>query len=482
MKAESAWKTGESSLPSRNGGGEPTLWGLRPAELHDRFWASFGICPVRRGEGREVETGPRLYLLTDANVLLTFQLDRVLTKFEWPMTGVAFFEMRDERELEYREFAQSDEDSRFRRFQRVYSRFDTGRVTVALTPEREVAEAWRKAADLETAMEGLRGEEIALEEGEVEVVGRLYEGWREEEVAAWVRDIVAVWTRPDFTVGRAVAMGDGVWADRESTVQKGARIFGSVWIGVGRTVGANASVAGPAVIWDEKGTPQERPGVRWEGMRPRALASSGRARPRVARAVGYPGKRLFDVVCALVGLALTLPLYPFIMLWILIEDGWPCFFGHERETVGARRFRCVKFRTMRKDAEAIKERLAAENQADGPQFFIENDPRLLRSGLFLRKTNLDELPQFWNVLAGHMSMVGPRPSPFEENQYCPPWREARLSVRPGITGLWQVKRSREPGLDFQEWIRYDLEYNERMSPWMDLKILWQTVWVVVGGK
>lgn len=241
-------------------------------------------------------------------------------------------------------------------------------------------------------------------------------------------------------------------------------------------------MAGPAVIWDEKGTPQERPGVRWEGMRPRALASSGRARPRVARAVGYPGKRLFDVVCALVGLALTLPLYPFIMLWILIEDGWPCFFGHERETVGARRFRCVKFRTMRKDAEAIKERLAAENQADGPQFFIENDPRLLRSGLFLRKTNLDELPQFWNVLAGHMSMVGPRPSPFEENQYCPPWREARLSVRPGITGLWQVKRSREPGLDFQEWIRYDLEYNERMSPWMDLKILWQTVWVVVGGK
>jgi len=116
------------------------------------------------------------------------------------------------------------------------------------------------------------------------------------------------------------------------------------------------------------------------------------------------------------------------------------FFAHERETINGETFPCLKFRTMRKDAEEIKARLLQENQADGPQFFIENDPRISKVGRVLRKTNLDELPQFLNVLVGHMAIVGPRPSPYKENQYCPPWREARLSVRPGVTGLWQVKR------------------------------------------
>ena len=96
---------------------------------------------------------------------------------------------------------------------------------------------------------------------------------------------------------------------------------------------------------------------------------------------------------------------------------------------------------MRKDAEKIKQRLVEENGIDGPQFFMQQDPRLTRIGAVLRKRQLDELPQFVNVLLGHMSIVGPRPSPYAENQFCPPWREARLSVRPGITGLWQIKRS-----------------------------------------
>jgi len=100
---------------------------------------------------------------------------------------------------------------------------------------------------------------------------------------------------------------------------------------------------------------------------------------------------------------------------------------------------------MRKDAEELKAKLKAQNQADGPQFFIDNDPRLTSVGKVLRKYNLDELPQFINVLRGHMSVVGPRPSPRHENQYCPPWREARLSVRPGITGLWQIHRTRVRG-------------------------------------
>ncbi|MEA2733884.1 MAG: hypothetical protein QOE14_335, partial [Humisphaera sp.] len=167
-------------------------------------------------------------------------------------------------------------------------------------------------------------------------------------------------------------------------------------------------------------------------------------------------------------------LYPFIMLAILLEDGRPFFFAHKRETMGGKEFPCLKFRSMRKDAEKIKRELKERNQADGPQFYIENDPRLTRVGKFLRKYNLDELPQFWNVLVGHMSVVGPRPSPYSENQFCPPWREARLSVRPGITGLWQVRRTRRAGSDFQEWIKYDIEYVENRTWWLDLKIIWKT--------
>jgi lipopolysaccharide/colanic/teichoic acid biosynthesis glycosyltransferase len=110
---------------------------------------------------------------------------------------------------------------------------------------------------------------------------------------------------------------------------------------------------------------------------------------------------------------------------------------------------------------------------------MENDPRITRVGRVLRKYHLDELPQFFNVLVGDMSVVGPRPSPRKENQFCPPWREARLSVRPGITGLWQVCRTRRAGSDFQEWIKYDLEYVERRTFWLDMKIIAQTVWQIL---
>jgi len=177
-------------------------------------------------------------------------------------------------------------------------------------------------------------------------------------------------------------------------------------------------------------------------------------------------------------LLFTVPLYPFIMLAIWLEDGRPFFFVHRRETLGGREFPCIKFRSMRKDAEHIKRELAGRNQADGPQFFIEDDPRLTRVGRVIRKCNVDELPQFINVLLGHMSVVGPRPSPYRENQYCPPWREARLSVRPGITGLWQVKRTRRRGADFQEWIKYDIEYVESANWRLDLWIIWRTLGVL----
>jgi lipopolysaccharide/colanic/teichoic acid biosynthesis glycosyltransferase len=136
---------------------------------------------------------------------------------------------------------------------------------------------------------------------------------------------------------------------------------------------------------------------------------------------------------------------------------------------------------MRTEADDVKRGLQRANEADGPQFYMRDDPRVTRVGRILRKLQIDELPQFLNVLVGHMSVVGPRPSPHAENQCCPAWREARLSVRPGVTGLWQVRRTRAQGLDFQEWIRYDLEYVARASWRLDLEILVRTVGVVLSG-
>jgi lipopolysaccharide/colanic/teichoic acid biosynthesis glycosyltransferase len=193
-----------------------------------------------------------------------------------------------------------------------------------------------------------------------------------------------------------------------------------------------------------------------------------------------PVKRSLDVVAALLVLVLGSPVLLFCALAVVIDDGFPVFFGHRRQTRGGGTFRCWKFRTMRRDAEARVAELRMQNLCDGPQVFIKDDPRVTRIGKVLRALQLDELPQFWNVLIGEMSLVGPRPSPDKENQFCPAWREMRLSVRPGITGLWQVMRTREPGKDFQEWIRYDIDYVRHMGPWLDLKIVVLTVWNILS--
>jgi len=192
-------------------------------------------------------------------------------------------------------------------------------------------------------------------------------------------------------------------------------------------------------------------------------------------------KRGFDIVFSLGVLIVTLPLYPLIAMAIMIEDGWPVFFAHTRQTMHGRPFPCLKFRSMCEEAERIKQEIIEKNEVDGPQFFVEDDPRVSRVGGVLRRYQLDELPQFFNVLLGQMSVVGPRPSPDKENQYCPAWREMRLGVRPGVTGLWQVKRTREPETDFQEWIRYDLEYVQHQSWRMDIWIIIQTIKRMIGG-
>ncbi|HVS71067.1 MAG TPA: sugar transferase [Phycisphaerae bacterium] len=203
--------------------------------------------------------------------------------------------------------------------------------------------------------------------------------------------------------------------------------------------------------------------------------------PARPRPVYHFAKRVFDFCFAIFALLVTLPICVVVAVIIKAYDRGPIFFSHQREGLHGRPFGCMKFRTMVRNAHELQAHMRRQNNVDGPQFKIAYDPRITPIGHFLRKTNIDELPQFLNVLAGHMSVVGPRPSPFNENQLCPPWREARLSVKPGITGLWQVSRSRQRGAaDFQEWIMYDTQYVERRCMTLDIKILLLTIKELFG--
>jgi lipopolysaccharide/colanic/teichoic acid biosynthesis glycosyltransferase/carbonic anhydrase/acetyltransferase-like protein (isoleucine patch superfamily) len=190
-------------------------------------------------------------------------------------------------------------------------------------------------------------------------------------------------------------------------------------------------------------------------------------------------KGLIDSVAAVAGLVVLSPLMAVIAAAIALESRGGVLYADARETEGGVQFKCWKFRTMFAGANDRQRALLAANEVDGPQFKIEGDPRITRVGRFLRKVSFDELPQLINVALGQMSLVGPRPSPFRENQICVPWREARLSVPAGITGLWQVCREDRTQGDFHQWIYYDLLYVQHMSMAVDLKILLATV--LTGG-
>lgn len=191
---------------------------------------------------------------------------------------------------------------------------------------------------------------------------------------------------------------------------------------------------------------------------------------------GYrTAKRALDIAASSLGLLVHMPFFLVVAALIKLTSRGPVLYGDLRQGLGGREFRCLKFRTMVADAAQKQRELQSLNEVDGPQFKISDDPRLTPIGHWLRRYNIDELPQLWNVLMGEMSLVGPRPSPDRENQLCPGWRRTRLSVRPGITGLWQVLRLRNAGTsDFQEWIYYDVEYARHQSLWLDLLILLYT--------
>jgi anti-anti-sigma factor len=188
-------------------------------------------------------------------------------------------------------------------------------------------------------------------------------------------------------------------------------------------------------------------------------------------------KRLIDIIGAIVGLAITAVLCIPIAIAIQINDPGPILFAQTRCGWMGKEFKIWKFRSMCIDAEAKKAELEKQNQVQGAFFKIDNDPRVTRVGRFLRKTSLDELPQFWNVLIGEMSLVGTRPpTPNEVSCYeVPEWQ--RLDVRPGMTGEWQVN-GRSSIRSFEDVIRLDLQYQKNWSLLYDLKLIFKTVTIL----
>jgi lipopolysaccharide/colanic/teichoic acid biosynthesis glycosyltransferase len=191
-------------------------------------------------------------------------------------------------------------------------------------------------------------------------------------------------------------------------------------------------------------------------------------------------KRMLDVFGALVALAFFSPVMVAAALAIKLTSPGPIIYKQLRAGQGRQPFWMFKFRTMRTDADSIKQELMDRNEMDGPAFKIKNDPRITPIGRFLRRSSIDELPQLLHVLSGRMSLVGPRAMAWHESEESSTWQRRRLDVTPGLTGIWQVYgRAR---VSFDEWMRMDLQYVDTRSMRTDLKVLAATLPAVLSGE
>ncbi len=222
-----------------------------------------------------------------------------------------------------------------------------------------------------------------------------------------------------------------------------------------------------------------------EGMgdpEPDAETDAAVKRLRTSR-LGYCAlKRIFDILFSLLIIVCFSWLYLITAIAIKIDDpDGPVFFKQKRVGRDGHEFEMFKFRSMCADAEAKLAELQAKNEKDGPVFKMADDPRITRVGRLIRKTSIDELPQFFNVLLGHMSVVGPRPAlPKEVATYTPRQRQ-RLLVKPGMTCYWQTRRNRD-SISFAEWVELDLLYIKKCSAWSDFKLVIQTIGVVLTAQ
>jgi len=198
------------------------------------------------------------------------------------------------------------------------------------------------------------------------------------------------------------------------------------------------------------------------------------------RVIGLAAKRALDIAGSAFLLLVLSPLFALLAVLVKLDSPGSAFFRQERVGLHGRTFRVVKFRTMGSDAEQRLDDLRPLNAIRGHAFKMERDPRVTRVGRFLRRTSLDELPQLWNVLRGAMSLVGPRPPLGREVAQYAVWHRRRLSMKPGMTGLWQVGARRNP--EFDHWVEKDLEYIDSWSLWLDLKIIARTVPAMIRSE
>ena len=190
-------------------------------------------------------------------------------------------------------------------------------------------------------------------------------------------------------------------------------------------------------------------------------------------------KRLIDIVGSLIGLSILFLIFLPVAIAIKLESSGPIFFTQQRYGLYGSPFKMYKFRSMIKNAETLKAQI--DNEANGAIFKNKKDPRVTRVGRFLRKTSLDEFPQFWNVLLGEMSLVGTRPPSYDEVIYYSDFHWQRLNVKPGLTGEWQVS-GRSQLIDFEQVVQLDLRYQRNWSLWHDLVIIVRTIYVVITLK
>lgn len=439
-----------------------SLAGLSAQKLHESLWSLDRLQVVRRGAWDSIDPEARAYLLLKPDEYAVFEFDRHL-RARLRRARTLELDLRCADVNEYRERLVLDEHRDFKSITRDFDAVAADRHRVVLTADAAEARRWTSGLGEPDA----RGNAVCLGEVMTEQAGEHH------AVSALLCRLLGRGVAPASM--RRVA--PEVLAHQSSTVSSSARIIGPVVIGAGHRVGPNDTIEGPAVILDRVPVPgsalSRAPGAPLFSTEQARM--TGERRRRFDRAC----TRAFDIAFSIFMLAVTLPVFPVVMALIAIEDGRPFFFLHERQGHRGKNFKVIKFRTMRRDADAQQAKHRAANLCDGPQFFSPRDPRALRTGHFLRQWSIDELPQFINVIRGEMSVVGPRPSPDRENRYCPAWRELRLSVKPGVTGLWQIMRTREPAIDFQEWVRYDTEYVRRRNVLFDLWIVGKTFGAVI---